>query len=142
MRPALKLILILAIGFSLASIPSLYHDYKDLIGQPEKWIGENKGPDTTIHFFVTIAAFLCLILQTIPACIGWVLAFEHRKAAFGLLLLPGFIGLIIAGAIFGLIYKFDPLWHQTWKLSAFIGLPALIYAIAGQLLLRKGSSGV
>ena len=99
MRSALKFILLLAIAFSLAWLPSLYQEFRELTGNADNWIGPDKGTDTLIHFFIAIAAFLYLILQTIPACIGWLLAFDNRKAAFGLLLLPGFIGLIVAGAM-------------------------------------------
>jgi len=139
MRLFIKSIVLLAIAFSLASIPSLFNDFKELTGNAENWIGPDKGTDTLIHFFIIIAAFVYLILQTIPAFFGWILAADSRKAAFGLLLLPGFIGLIVAGAMFGLLYKFDPLWQETWKVSAIIGIPAVIYVIAGQLILQKGS---
>ncbi len=137
MKNFLRIILLLSIIINIFYFVPAFNVFSSITKYPEEW---QAGVDmnSTITWFVVITiGYSYLFLQTFLAVMGSIFGFERRKAAYWLLLLPGFIGLILSLIWFILFIKFDIEWPASWQVVAVLAISPLIGYFTGRFIRKR-----
>jgi len=132
-----RVLLILSILASIVYFPAALNIFISITSDPEGWqAGVNMG--STITWFIVITfGYGFLVFQTFLALLGLFFGFRKRKAAFWLLLLPGFVGIILGLIWLGLFMAFDLEWPTSWNVVAILIIPPTITYFVGRFVRKK-----
>lgn len=137
MKNFLRIILLLSIIINIFYFVPAFNVFSSITKYPEEW---QAGVDmnSTITWFVVITiGYSYLFLQTFLAVLGSIFAFKRRKAAYWLLLLPGFIGLTLSLIWFILFIKFDIEWPASWQVVTVLAISPLIGYFTGRYIRKR-----
>ena len=94
--------------------------------------------NSTIVWFATITlGYGYLYILSILAIFGLTIGFKSRKAAFRLLVGPGFTGILLAVIWLVLFILFDAEWPASWQVVAIPFVTPTIAYISGRFVRKK-----
>lgn len=133
----LNILVIVAIIFSIVMMFSVYPAFMSITSNPEGWMGGVDFNMTIVWFVLLFFGFGFLLIQTILAIFGVLLARKKRRGAFFLFKLPGIIGLIIATIITVcfVLYVID--WEKQAFILLYLIVPMVIYFIYGNSIRKR-----
>jgi hypothetical protein len=131
-----RILLILSITLSIIYLAPALNVFSSITTDPQGWQAGVDTNSTLIWFIVITLGYGFLIFQTFLAILGLFWGFKKRKAAFWLLLLPGFIGMVFGLIWLGLFMAFDAEWPASWPLIAVLIITPTVAYIVG-MIIRK-----
>lgn len=137
MKNFLRIILILSIGLNLFYFIPAFDVFTSITQYPEEWQAGVDMNSTITWFIVITIGYGYLFLQTFLALLGLLFGFKRRKAAYWLLLLPGFIGIVLSLIWLVLFIKFDVEWPSSWQVVTVLIISPIISYFVGRLIRKK-----
>jgi hypothetical protein len=137
MKNLLKILLILSLVLNLLYLLPAYTVFHSISTYPQEWQGGIDMNSTIVWFATITLGYTYLYFLSLLAIFGIIFGFKRRKAAFRLLLLPGFIGIVFAGIWLVLFIMFDAEWPASWQVVAVPFVTPLFAYISGRFVRRK-----
>ncbi len=137
MKNLLKIVLILTIVLNAFYFIPAFNVFTSITQYPEEWQAGIDMNSTITWFVVITVGYGYLFLQTFLALLGLLFGFNRRKAAYWLLLLPGFIGIVLSLIWLALFIKFDVEWPSSWQVVTVLIISPVISYFIGRLIRKK-----
>ena len=136
MKYILKILLFLAILITVGYLLPAFNVFTSITQTPAEWQGGISVNSTIVWAITIIIGYSYLMLQSLLGLFGLLFAFKKRRAAFWLLLLPGFLGILLAIIWLVLFILFDAEWPASWQVVA-VPFAAPLLAYINGLFVRK-----
>ena len=137
MKIFLRIILILSIGLNFFYFIPAIDVFISITQYPEEWQAGVDMNSTIAWFIVITIGYGYLFLQTFLALLGLLFGFNRRRAAYWLLLLPGFIGIVLSILWLVLFINFDVEWPSSWQVVTVLIISPVISYFVGRLIRKK-----
>lgn len=137
MKSFLKIILILAVIINILYFFPAFNVFASITQYPGEWQAGIDTNSTIVWFVVIVMGYGYLYLQSFLALLGLLFGFKSRKAAYWLLLLPGFIGILLAIIWLVLFIMFDAEWPASWQVVSILFISPIVAYFTGRFIRKK-----
>lgn len=137
MKTFLRILLILTIVLNIFYFIPAINVFISITQYPEEWQAGIDMNSTITWFIVITIGYGYLFLQSFLAFLGLLFGFKRRRAAFWLLLLPGFIGIVFSLIWLLLFINFDAEWPSSWRVVTILIISPVIGYFTGRYIRKK-----
>ncbi len=132
MKPKYRIILGISVLISLIFVAPALSIFQSITSDPMGWQA-GVSLNSTIAWFATIVVgYGFLMFQNVLAVFGIIFIKKSRRAAFWLLVLPGFIGIVLGLVSLGLLIAFDAEWPASWPINVVLLAPPITAFVIGR----------